>query len=273
MIKNILEKIDNLPPLPQTIIEIEEFRKKSNKEAEELLKIIEKDALIISTLLKVANSAMFGFRSKIETPNRIISLLGINFTIFITINETVQNLLKTDLEPYQITSEEFMLSSTLSLDLANLWISKIDNQLKEDILLPVLLQEAGKFVLSELLIVKNKSEKFIELIQKDREIKDIEQELMGMTTSKVTAEIFRHWRLSEKLINIIEFVDDLDNCKSEYKKHAQILDIIKTACNPKELLSEKSIEKALKKASLYQFDRVYLLDALETLKIKVAKHK
>lgn len=52
MIKNILEKIDNLPPLPQTIIEIEEFRKKSNKEAEELLKIIEKDALIISTLFK-----------------------------------------------------------------------------------------------------------------------------------------------------------------------------------------------------------------------------
>lgn len=270
MLIEILEKIDNLPPLPQTIIEIEEFRKKSNKEAEDLLKIIEKDALIISTLLKVSNSAMFGFRSKVETPSRIINLLGINFTIFIAINETVQNILKTDLEPYEITSEEFIKASTISSVLANLWLSKIDNQLKEDILLPVLLQEAGKFVLSELLIVKNKSEEFIQLNQDDKEIVDIEKQLMGTTTSKVTAEIFRHWNLSEKLIDIIEFVDDIDNCKNEYKKHAQILDVIKTACNPKDLLNPKNIEKALKKATIYGLDRLPLLDALETLRIRLS---
>lgn len=270
MLSEILEKIDNLPPLPQTIIEIEEFRKKSNKEAEDLLKIIEKDALIISTLLKVSNSAMFGFRSKVETPSRIISLLGINFTIFIAINETVQNILKTDLEPYEITSDEFMQASTISSILANLWLSKIDNQLKEDILLPVLLQETGKFILSELLIVKNKSEEFINLNQTNREIADIEKELIGITTSKVTAEIFKHWKLSEKLIDIIEFVDDINNCKHEYKKHAQILDVIKTACNPKELVTPKSIEKALKKAINYQLNSPHLVDALETLRTRLS---
>ncbi|MFY4818815.1 HDOD domain-containing protein, partial [Aliarcobacter butzleri] len=61
---NILNKIDSLPPLPKTIIEVEEFRKKPNKEIADLLKIIEKDALIVSTLLKISNSAMFGFRSR-----------------------------------------------------------------------------------------------------------------------------------------------------------------------------------------------------------------
>ncbi|WP_412486443.1 hypothetical protein [Arcobacter defluvii] len=50
---------------------------------------------------------MFGFRSKVETPRKIINLLGIKFTIYITINETIQNLLKTDLEPYQITNDNF----------------------------------------------------------------------------------------------------------------------------------------------------------------------
>ncbi|MEZ4694005.1 MAG: hypothetical protein R2837_08470 [Aliarcobacter sp.] len=39
MIKDLLEQIDNLPPLPQTIIEIEEFRKNSKKDVDELLKI------------------------------------------------------------------------------------------------------------------------------------------------------------------------------------------------------------------------------------------
>jgi HD-like signal output (HDOD) protein len=66
MTSKILEKIESLPPLPKTIIEIEEFRKKQDKELSELLQIIEKDALIVSTLLKIANSAMFGFRTKVE---------------------------------------------------------------------------------------------------------------------------------------------------------------------------------------------------------------
>ena len=41
---NILQKIESLPPLPKTIIDIEEFRKRSDKEAADLLDIIEKEA-------------------------------------------------------------------------------------------------------------------------------------------------------------------------------------------------------------------------------------
>lgn len=67
MFENILKKIESLPPLPQTIIDIEEFRKRADKEVDDLIKIIEKDALCVTTLLKVANSSLFGFRSKIET--------------------------------------------------------------------------------------------------------------------------------------------------------------------------------------------------------------
>ena len=62
MLENILEKIESLPPLPQTIEEIENFRKKKDKEIDELVRIIEKDALVITTLLKISNSALFGFR-------------------------------------------------------------------------------------------------------------------------------------------------------------------------------------------------------------------
>ena len=266
MIKDILEKIDNLPPLPQTILEIEEFRKKSEKDADELLKIIEKDALIISTLLKISNSAMFGFRSKVETPKKVINLLGVNFTIFITINETIQNLLRTDLLSYQITSDEFMDATNLSSTLASTWLAKIDNQLKEDILLPVLLQEIGRFIISELIMLKNKSDDFIKAIKEDREISEIENELLGITTSKVTAEIFKHWKLSDKLIDMIEYVDDLDNCKEEYKQKAQILNVIKTACNPNDLLTEKSIEKAINKCIKYGLDKKYFVDSVLSLR-------
>ena len=262
---NILQKIESLPPLPKTVTEIEEFRRKINKEAMELLNIIEKDALIISTLLKISNSAMFGFRSKVETPSRAVSLLGINFTISIAIGGTVQNLLMTKLEPYGINSDDFMRASNISSTLANLWLSKFDFDLKEEILLPALLQETGKFILADLILSEKKSDLFKSKISSGISVKDAEMELLGVTTSQITAQIFRHWKLSENLINMIEYVDDISNANPEYLKKSQILDIIKTACNVNGPLSEENVSIAMKKATAYGFDVKILKTAIETL--------
>jgi HD-like signal output (HDOD) protein len=262
---NILEKIESLPPLPKTIIEIEEFRKKLNKEAIELLNIIEKDALIISTLLKISNSAMFGFRSKVETPSRAVSLLGINFTISIAIGGTVQNLLMTNLEPYGITSDDFMRASNISSTLANLWLSKIDVDLKEEMLLPALLQETGKFVLADIILSEKKSDLFKSKIDAGEAVESVEKELIGSTTSQITAQIFRHWKLSDNLINMIENVDDVSKASENYKRKSQILDVIKTACNINDPLSDISIEKALNKAATYGFDTSILKNAIQAL--------
>ena len=265
MLENILEKIETLPPLPQTIEEIERFRKKRNKEVEELSEIIEKDALVISTLLKVSNSSLFGFRSKVETVKRVISLLGINFTIYVTISETINNLLSTDLEPYNIKSEDFINASTASSNLVNLWVGKIDNDIKDEILLASILQETGKFILSELIISRGLLEEFTKKLESGIELVDVERELLKMTTSQVTAEIFKYWELSEELINLIEFVDNINACSPEYKQKAQYLDVIKTVCNPSSLLSEKSIEKALKKADSYNLETESLKTAIKIL--------
>ncbi len=262
---NILEKIESLPPLPKTIIEIEEFRKKLNKEAIDLLQIIEKDALIISTLLKISNSAMFGFRSKVETPSRAINLLGINFTISIAIGGTVQNLLMTNLEPYGINSDDFMRASNISSTLASLWLSKVDVELKEEIILPALLQETGKFILSDLILSEKKSELFKSKIASGASVKEVEKELLGVTTSQITAQIFRHWKLSDNLINMIEHVDDISNAADNFKRKSQILDVIKTACSIKEPLSDENIEKAIQKATAYGLDVKIFKKAVETL--------
>ena len=270
---NILEKIESLPPLPKTIIEIEEFRKKLNKEAIDLLNIIEKDALIISTLLKISNSAMFGFRSKVETPSRAVNLLGINFTISIAIGGTVQNLLMTNLEPYGINSDDFMRASNISSTLASLWLSKIDVDLKEEIILPALLQETGKFILADLIASEKKSELFKSKIASGASVENVEKELLGVTTSQITAQIFRHWKLSDNLINMIEHVDDISNASDNFKKKSQILDVIKTSCNIKEPLSDENIEKATQKVLAYGFDVKIFKKAIETLQDRLLEEE
>jgi HD-like signal output (HDOD) protein len=208
---------------------------------------------------------MFGFRSKVETPSRAVSLLGINFTISIAIGGTVQNLLMTNLEPYGITSDDFMRASNISSTLANLWLSKIDVDLKEEMLLPALLQETGKFVLADIILSEKKSDLFKSKIDAGEAVESVEKELIGSTTSQITAQIFRHWKLSDNLINMIENVDDVSKASENYKRKSQILDVIKTACNINDPLSDISIEKALNKAATYGFDTSILKNAIQAL--------
>ncbi len=261
----IVEKIKSLPPLPKTVIEIEKFRQQSEKDAYELLKIIEKDALMVSTLLKISNSAMFGFRSKVETASKAINLLGINFTITICIGGSIQNLLKVNLSSYGINSDDFMRATNLSTTLTALWLNNVDHNLKEELVLPALLQEVGKFILADVLDDEDETTNFKELLTNDKiTMAKAEKECVGITTSEVTAKIFKHWKLSNSLINDIEKVDDLENCKKENLKKSQILEVIKTICCITDPFSKENIKKGILKAKKYDLD-------VENLKLAIKK--
>jgi HD-like signal output (HDOD) protein len=158
-----------------------------------------------------------------------------------------------------------MRASNISSTLASLWLSKVDIELKEEIILPALLQEIGKFILSDLLISEEKSEEFKNKIISGVSIENAERDLLGFTTSEITAKIFKYWKLSDNLIDMIEHVDNISKVSSGYRTKTQILDVIKTACSVSSPLSDESVEKAISKATQYGLDTKTLKKAIETL--------
>ena len=269
-LSEVLRRVESLAPLPRTIIEIEQYRKKEEKEIQELYEITKKDALLVTNLLKIANSAMFGFRSKVETPLRAITLLGINFTISVAISTSSQKLLISSLSPYGLSNDDFMKASNIALALTNLWLNKVDPELKDKLLLPALLQDIGKYIISDVLILNNKESDFYKKVLENlKSLQEIEKDFFEFSSSYVTAHIFKHWNLSQELINTIEFVDDVEKSPIEYKQKAMILDVIKTASNIKEPLSEKSINMAIKKAKEYKLNDKALIEAINTLKTRL----
>ncbi len=269
MKETIIEKIDSLPPLPKSVTELEEFRKLPNKEPLDLLKIIEKDPLIVTTILRVANSAMFGFVSQVETPSRAISLLGVNFTISIALGSIIQKLVKTDLAAYGISTDDYMYSSSLATSLVNAWVSKINFDLKEELLLPAFLQEVGKFIISEIIEEREQKKEFTEKLKVMNNTSLTEEELIGFSCARITANIFKHWKLSHNLIFSIGFVGDLENCPQEYIQKVQILEIIKIICDVRNPFSDENIQKGLTKAKEYGFDIEILTQAIDSIKFKI----
>jgi len=273
MNNSLLEKIDALPPLPKSVIELEEFRKSPNKEPLDLLRIIEQDPLIITTLLKVANSAMFGFRHAVESPSRAINLLGVNFTISIALGSIVQDLISSNLDSYKVSTDDFMFTSNLASNLVNAWVGAISFDLKEELLLPAFLQETGKFVISELVNEKGKTKEFQEAIKTNKDLSVIEQEFTGFSCAKITANIFKHWKLSHNLIFSIGFVGDLKGCPDEYKEKVQILEVVKILSDITAPLSEENINKAIKKAKEYGLDTKLLTSAIKKIKEKLEEEE
>lgn len=270
----ITNKIDSLPPLSSTVIELENFRKSPSKSPEELLKIIEKDPLTISTLLKVANSAMFAFRSKVETPARAISLLGVNFTISIAIGSSLRSVLSNDLEAYGIDMNDFIRYSNLISALVNIWMGLINKTLQDELAIPSFLQDIGKLIISDIAKTYGKSESFLKLVKSNQvDIEEIEKKMVGLSSSEITANMFKHWKLSETLINSIEFIDNIQECKDEYLEKTRILKIAKTACTINNPLDDKYIQKALDLAKEYGLDIEKLSKALDILQERLLDEK
>lgn len=266
MKKHIKQSIDSLPALPNNIIELEDFRKTDSYDAQKLLKIIEKDPLMVATILRIANSSMFGFRGGVDTLSRAVNLLGINFTISAAIGSAIQNSMTSNLCAYAVTNEDFIFTSSLATNIVNTWISSIDFDLKNDLLLPAFLQEVGKFVISEVVQKNRLTEDFLQEIELTKDITKCEEEYVGYSCARITANIFKHWSFNHNIIFSIAFVGDLESCPKEFKQKAQILEIVKILCDIRNPLSDINIEKAIDKAALYGFDIEHLVNSIDVIK-------
>lgn len=72
-----LSNIDNIPPIPSTITEINNALSNDNSSVGEIGRIISKDPAISAGLLKLVNSPFFSLRNDIYNPEQAVSMLGI----------------------------------------------------------------------------------------------------------------------------------------------------------------------------------------------------
>ena len=269
MKKDLIEEINSLPALPSSVIELEKYKSVGNTDIEKLTAIIEKDPLMIVTILKIANSNMFGFKNRVETLNRAINLLGINFTISIAIGSAIQNTINSNLLAYAVKNEDFLFCSALASNIINTWVSNINFDLKNELLLPAFLQEAGKFIISQVIQKNRRTEEFLVELEETKDTTFCEKKYTGYSCARITANIFKQWNISPNIIIPIAFTDDIESCPLEFKEKAQILEIIKILCDIRYPLSDENIHKALEKVALYNFDVEHFLNSIDIVKMVI----
>jgi HD-like signal output (HDOD) protein len=266
---HILAKIDSLPPLPQTVIHIEEYKNKEDKSPQELAQIIGKDPLILSTLLKVSNSAMFGFKKRIETSQMAVSLLGVNFTISLALGSAIKNLIETSLEPYGADSDKFLETASQAIIMASKLASEIDIELRDRLLLPTFLLETGKFIIAGIIKENSQVDEFYEEVKNSTNIAQVEKKYVGASTSLITAAIFEKWGLSQTLIDDIKYVDEPSHPDNKSLLVSQIIHITNKVCNIVSPFKEESIKEALEYAQANNLKPEELEKIIDEMKAKL----
>ena len=65
-----------LPVLPAVLMELQSLMQQENSSAEQVAKVVLKDGSLAAWLLRLVNSAYYGFSGRIETVSRAVALLG-----------------------------------------------------------------------------------------------------------------------------------------------------------------------------------------------------
>lgn len=268
MIKNFNKYLQIDEKLPKTIVDLDNFRKSSFENPKELLKIIAEDKNLQAELLKIVEFNFFDFKNNKRTIINLIKITNLEFMTALCTALLISNTLPKNLFAYTIRSDEFLYSNTLSIYFINRWLSKFDNSLKSSLLIPAFLKNISKPIISKAISEHKLAEQFICEINRSSVIAG-EEKFTGYKSSRVSANILKHWKLSPNIILPIAFFEDLQNAPEAFKIKSMILNVVNNITNPKEPLNSLDFDKSLVILNEYEFDTIFFKESFNEIKSSI----
>ena len=144
-----LDRISDLPTLPNIVMKVNNLLRDHNTSVKELGKTIETDQAMVSKILRLVNSAFYGFRSKIRNIPHAIIILGFsnvrNALVSVSIMKAFSE--KKAFEGFEIT--EFWKHSVAVAVISRYLSEQTRLDSPDDCFVAGLLHDIGKVVLSQ----------------------------------------------------------------------------------------------------------------------------
>ena len=268
---DIIEDIDSLPPLSNAAQLVQSMYASGieNINITRLVKVIESDAMLTANILKMINAPYYGFSKRIASVAQAVSLFGTRRIHMLVIQYAVAQNLKADTSIYGFTQSQFNELCHLQSALMLQWISKVELRDAQFLAPLALIMESGKLVLAKEIVASDYVGEFRKGFNECESIEEYERSLIDTTSYRISSLLFEHWNLEPIYVDILKALDEQMNMKKRYdakmQSYIKQLDVIRTAINVKEILTESSIEKASKKVKAMG----YRSDLFETIAYRI----
>ena len=274
--KTLVKTIDSLPPLSDTAILIQKLYAEGaeNVDIIKLVRIIESDALLTANVLKMINAPYYGFSTKIASVSQAVSLFGTHTVYGLVINYAMTQKIKAKTQAYNLSPSNFNDMCHIQSHLMMQWYSKIDLRHAQFLAPLTLIMESGKLVLAKEIANSAYTLEFKQGLRDCETIEKYEYQLVGTTSYHLSGLLFEHWNLEPLYVTMLKNLDIEDEVISgKMGYYIDTLDVIRTAVNVKEFLTEESIAKASKIVEELDLDPVHFEHVAHRIKNAYNKKK
>jgi len=263
MTEEILKKIKQLPPLPESAMQIEAVYQDPDSSFNDMVKILEKDPLLTADILKAANSPLYGFSREINAISQAVGLFGMGTVRGFALASIVKKSFALDLSPYGINNEMFSALSKKQHGLMTSWCIRKENRLLGVLSPAAFLVEIGKVLIAQQVMTDEKQEAFRDALAELGNVEEAEKKVVGVDTAEVSATIFAQWKFEEKLVDVIKHCANPDEAKEEDRRAARILNVVRVAVPINGQITDESIEEAKELIEDYDLDMESFEKAIE----------
>jgi len=263
MTDEILKKIKQLPPLPESAMQIETVYQDPDSTFNDMVKILEKDPLLTADILKAANSPLYGFSREINAISQAVGLFGMGTVRGFALASIVKKSFALDLSPYGITNDMFSELSKKQHALITSWCLRKENKLLGVLSPAAFLVEIGKVLIAQQIMGDKKETEFRDALANLQDVEAAEREIVGVDTPEVSATIFAQWKFKKGLVDVLRNCQNPDNAEENDKRAAQILNVVRVAVPINGVLTTESINKAKELIEEYALDMESFENAIE----------
>lgn len=200
---NIIAKVGAFPSLPAGTTKLLSLLDDPNAAVAEIEEILRLDPGLTANVLKLSNSAYFGFPAEIGSVHKAIVLLGAKRLIQLVMASCVNSVMKKSVPGYDLPPGEMWRHSIAVSVAAEGLIKELNTTKADEIFTAALLHDVGKLVLGE--FVKDDIKKIENIVSKNVSFEVAEQIALGTDHAEIGAQVLENWGLPNQIVNAVRW--------------------------------------------------------------------
>ncbi|MDH4321476.1 MAG: HDOD domain-containing protein [Desulfobulbaceae bacterium] len=212
--RRTLREIKNLPTLPGIVTKLTAMAEDPDTTTEQMGKVISKDHILAAKLLRLVNSAFYGFPQRISSLNSAIILLGFNVIKSLIISASIFEIMED--QDVELWEHSLGCAVVCSVVAKRLGISD-----PEEISTAGLIHDIGKVAIKMELPEEYEQ---INVMVREKKVSRFtaEREILGLDHAEVGGWLAKKWNLPAKLIEPISCHHDPRLAKNEQLSSAVV---------------------------------------------------
>jgi putative nucleotidyltransferase with HDIG domain len=201
-LEEIVRQVNDLPAMPWVVGRVISLTNNTNSNIRELNEVICQDQSLTAKVLRLSNSAYYGYSRRISTVVDAIGLLGFNTIRNLVLAAHTYSILKSEVKGYHIAHGDIWRHSMTCALTVRAIAKRTGYPVPDQAFIAGLLHDIGKVILS--IHVAEAYDEITRRVQEDQvPFSTAEYELLGFTHAAVGARVAEKWNLPDDHVEAI----------------------------------------------------------------------